>query len=139
AWSPTTAELRDGADTQSIPKPPRTDIAALRKAVADAAGAPMILSIHDDVEALEFATRPDVREISQQGPATPDHVLRTKRVPLVGRDVAGYAAAYRVYFREHGNASLTMFDPAPRAIMDPALGLGTTGRTAKDAAIVEDI
>ena len=139
AWSPTTAELGDGAETQPVPKPPRADIAALRKAVSDAAGAPMILSIHDDVEALEFATRPDVREISQQGPATPDHVLRTKRVPLVGRDVAGYAAAYRVYFREHGNASLTMLDPAPRVILDPALGLGTTGRTAKDAAIVEDI
>jgi len=139
AWSPTTAELGDGAETQPVPKPPRADIAALRKAVSDAAGAPMILSIHDDVEALEFATRPDVREISQQGPATPDHVLRTKRVPLVGRDVAGYAAAYRVYFREHGNASLIMLDPAPRVILDPALGLGTTGRTAKDAAIVEDI
>jgi NAD(P)-dependent dehydrogenase (short-subunit alcohol dehydrogenase family) len=139
AWSPARVELRNGAETKSGAKTPRADIAALRKAVSDAAGAPLILSVHDDVETLAFATRPDVREISQQGPATPDHVLRTKRVPLVGRDVAGYASAYRAYFREHGNSSLTMLDPAPRVILDPDLGLGTIGRTAKEAAIVEDI
>src|SRR6185437_8760141 len=66
-------------------------------------------------------------------------VIRTKRVPLVGRDVAGYASAYREYFRELGNSALNMLDPAPRVILDPELGLATIGRTAKDAAIVEDI
>jgi rhamnose utilization protein RhaD (predicted bifunctional aldolase and dehydrogenase)/NAD(P)-dependent dehydrogenase (short-subunit alcohol dehydrogenase family) len=125
--------------TESGPKALRADIAALRKAVSDTAGSPMILRIHNDAEALAFAARPDIKEISQRGPATPDHVIRTKRVPLIGRDVAGYAAAYRQYFRELGNASLTMLDPAPRVILDPELGLGTIGRTAKDAAIVEDI
>jgi rhamnose utilization protein RhaD (predicted bifunctional aldolase and dehydrogenase)/NAD(P)-dependent dehydrogenase (short-subunit alcohol dehydrogenase family) len=139
AWSSAPVEPRNGAETKSGSKTPRADIAALRKAVSDVAGAPMILSVHDDVEALAFATRPDVREVSQQGPATPDHVLRTKRVPLVGRDVAGYAAAYRAYFQEHGNASLTILDPAPRVILDSDIGLGTIGRTAKEAAIVEDI
>ena len=117
----------------------RGDIAALRYAVSAAGGAPMILSVHNDADALNFARRSDVGEISQQGPATPDHVLRTKRVPLVGRDVAAYVSAYRDYFRQHGDASLTMLDPAPRVILDPELGLCTIGRTAKDAGIVEDI
>ena len=139
AWTAVSAEARHDAATAQGPRTPRADIAALRKAVSDAAGAPMIFSTHDDAEALAFATRPDVREISQQGPATPDHVLRTKRVPLVGRDVAQYVAAYRAYFARHGNASLTMLDPAPRVILDPDLGLCTIGRTAKEAAIVEDI
>ncbi len=35
---------------------------------------------------------PTSRRVSQQGPATPDHVIRTKRVPMVGRDVEGYRA-----------------------------------------------
>ena len=117
----------------------RTEIAALRKAVSDTAGSPMILSVHTDAEALAFANRPDVQEISQQGPATPDHVLRTKRLPLVGRDVAAYASAYREYFRGLGNSALSMLDPAPRVILDPQFGLGTIGRTAKDAAVVADI
>ena len=125
--------------TESTSRELRVDIAALRRVVSDTAGSPMILSVHTDAEALAFATRPDIGEISQQGPATPDHVIRTKRIPLVGRDVAAYASAYREYFRGLGNASLTMLDPAPRVLLDPELGLGTVGRTAKDAAIVEDI
>src|SRR6185312_2639432 len=114
AWVPVSAELRNGSGTGLSSKTVRADIAALRKAVSDTAGSPMILSVHGDTEALAFASRPDVREISQRGPATPDHVIRTKRVPLVGRDVAAYAASYREYFRELGNDSLTMLDPAPR-------------------------
>ncbi|MGH8287888.1 MAG: bifunctional aldolase/short-chain dehydrogenase [Steroidobacteraceae bacterium] len=139
AWSAVPVERRESASAQSASKTLRTDIATLRKAVSDAAGSPMILSVHTDPEAFAFARRVDVQEISQRGPATPDHVIRTKRVPLVGRDVAGYAARYRAYFQEHGNPALTMLDPAPRVILDPELGLGTIGRTAKDAAIVEDI
>lgn len=133
------AAPRAGCAPEPAPKPLRSDIAALRKAVSDIAGSPMILSVHTDAEALAFATRPDVREVSQRGPATPDHVIRTKRIPLVGRDVTGYASAYREYFRELGNSSLTMLDPAPRVILDAELGLGAIGRTAKDAAIVADI
>ena len=139
AWTAVSAEARGGPAGERAGKALRTDIAALRKAVSDTAGSPMILSVHTDAEALAFARRPDVEEISQRGPATPDHVIRTKRLPLVGRDVAAYASAYREYFRALGNPALTMLDPAPRVILDPELGLGTIGRTAKDAAIVADI
>jgi rhamnose utilization protein RhaD (predicted bifunctional aldolase and dehydrogenase)/NAD(P)-dependent dehydrogenase (short-subunit alcohol dehydrogenase family) len=117
----------------------RLEVAELRRAVSDAAGAPMILRVNDDEAARAFATRPDVAEIATRGPATPDHVIRTKRVPMIGRDVEGYAKSYARYFDEHGDASLTMLDPAPRVILDKDLGFVTVGRTAKDAGIVEDI
>ena len=99
----------------------------------------MILRVNDDYAARAFATRPDVADIATRGPATPDHVIRTKRVPMIGRDVEEYATSYARYFDEHGDTSLTMLDPAPRVILDKDLGLCTAGRTAKDAAIVEDI
>jgi len=117
----------------------RNDIAALRRQVSDIAGVPMILAVHDDDEARRFTGRADLSELTQQGPATPDHVIRTKRVPLIGRDVDSYARAYRAYFAANGEGGLTMLDPAPRVILDPGLGVYTIGRTAKDAAIVEDI
>jgi rhamnose utilization protein RhaD (predicted bifunctional aldolase and dehydrogenase)/NAD(P)-dependent dehydrogenase (short-subunit alcohol dehydrogenase family) len=117
----------------------RSDIAALRRQVSDIAGAPMILAVHDDEEARSFTCRADLSELTQHGPATPDHVIRTKRVPLIGRDVDNYARAYRAYFAANGESGLTMLDPAPRVILDPGLGVYTLGRTAKDAAIVEDI
>jgi rhamnose utilization protein RhaD (predicted bifunctional aldolase and dehydrogenase)/NAD(P)-dependent dehydrogenase (short-subunit alcohol dehydrogenase family) len=117
----------------------RSEIAALRRHVSDAAGVPMILSIHSDAESMNFVSRRDLGEIAQQGPATPDHVIRTKRLPLIGRDVAAYVEAYRRYFADNADPSLTMLDPAPRVILDPQLGICTVGRTAKDASIVEDI
>jgi len=139
AWAPVSLEPHERAAGEPTAEALRTDIATLRQAVSETAGSPLILSVHSDAGTRAFATRPDIATLSQQGPATPDHVLRTKRVPLLGRDLAGYAAAYREYFRAHGGPPLTMLDPAPRVILDPKLGLIAIGRTAKEAAIVEDI
>ena len=118
------------------------DIARLRTEISVCAGFPVILATHDDAKYLAFAQRADIADISQQGPATPDHVIRTKRVPMLGRDVAAYAAAYRDYFaRNAGRARQpkVMLDPAPRVVLDPALGLGCVGRSVKDSGIVRDI
>ncbi len=131
-----------GAAPAEEPPLRRADIAALRRAISSSAGAPMILAAHRDPRSLAFARRPDVATLSQQGPATPDHVIRTKRLPLLGHDVEGYVAAYRRYFEEHAPAARepkTMLDPAPRVVIDPELGVATAGRSAKDAAVVFDI
>jgi rhamnose utilization protein RhaD (predicted bifunctional aldolase and dehydrogenase)/NAD(P)-dependent dehydrogenase (short-subunit alcohol dehydrogenase family) len=117
-------------------------IARLRRDIAKAAGFPMVLASRRNPRNLAFARREDVGTVSQQGPATPDHVIRTKRVPLVGRDVDTYVRAYREYFEEHAShakAPKTMLDPAPRVVLDPELGLLTAGRTIKDAAIAAEI
>ena len=135
AWDVPLGPMPDSAPTAFA----RSDIAALRRQVSDIAGVPMTLAVHDDDEARRFTCRADLPELSQQGPATPDHVIRTKRIPLIGRDVDCYARAYRAYFAANSERGLTMLDPAPRVILDPGLGLYTVGRSAKDAAIVEDI
>ncbi|HQU16476.1 MAG: short-chain dehydrogenase [Chromatiales bacterium 21-64-14] len=132
-----------------LPAPAQTEagpvlvetIAALRHDLSAAAGAPMILSTVRDPRSMDFARRADLERISQQGPATPDHVIRTKRLPMLGRDVAAYARAYRAYFEAHAprGGAKTMLDPAPRVVLDPELGLCVAGRTAKDAAIVRDL
>lgn len=127
---------------KTAPAEKQVELAALRSEVSKTAGFPLILSTHDDPTCLDFARREDVGIISQQGTATPDHIIRIKRVPLLGRDVAAYAGAYRAYFEEHApraTQALTMLDPAPRVILDPELGLVTIGRSANDAAIAEDI
>lgn len=117
-------------------------IAQLRADLAQVAGFPVIVSRHRDENSLAFAQREDIMKISQQGPATPDHVIRTKRLPLVGKDVGAYTEAYQTYFNEFAQTSrrpVTMLDPAPRVILDHQLGLCAIGRSAKDAAIVADI
>ncbi len=120
----------------------RGELAALRRQVSAAAGHPVVIASRRDARSLAFARRADIAVISQQGPATPDHVIRTKRLPLLGRDVEGYASGYRKYFEEHApraKTPLTMLDPAPRVILDPELGLCAVGRSVKDASIIAEI
>ena len=117
-------------------------IATLRRDISQAAGAPLVLLSRRDARSLAFVRREDAATISQQGPATPDHVIRTKRVPLFGRDVDGYVRAYQEYFATHAphaRSPKTMLDPAPRVILDSELGLLTAGRRATDAAISAEI
>jgi rhamnose utilization protein RhaD (predicted bifunctional aldolase and dehydrogenase)/NAD(P)-dependent dehydrogenase (short-subunit alcohol dehydrogenase family) len=131
---------RPAAD--GVPQTLRTELARLRREISVCAGSPVILSVHSDPKYLAFARRSDAARLTQQGPATPDHVIRTKRVPMLGRDVKAYAAAYREYFDRHASAAKepkTPLDPAPRVVLDPAFGMGCVGRTAKDARIVRDI
>lgn len=112
--------------------PPETDrlgLAALRRQLSTAAGTAMIMRRHRDASSWAFSLRGDVEEIASQGPATPDHVIWTKRVPLFGRDVEGYAEGYAAYYEEHaaGRGPLRMLDPAPRIIIDPEFGLLSAG------------
>jgi rhamnose utilization protein RhaD (predicted bifunctional aldolase and dehydrogenase)/NAD(P)-dependent dehydrogenase (short-subunit alcohol dehydrogenase family) len=114
------------------------ELARLRKEISEVAGAPMILVSKGNA----FARRKDVGAISQRGPATPDHVIRTKRLPMVGRDVKGFAADYEKYFKELAplaKQKVTMLDRAPRIALDAEFGLCGIGRTAKDAAIAAEI
>ena len=123
-------------------KPVRRQLAALRREVAAAVGSAVVLSTHSDARSLTFARAARVREVSQQGPATPDHILRTKRLPMLGRDVPAYAAAYREYFSRNAPQAKepkTMLDPGPRVILDEELGLSCVGRSAREAAIVHDL
>lgn len=124
--------------------PLRIARAQLRADISRAAGSAMIMQSHDDERCLAYTQRADIGVISQRGPATPDHVIRTKRVPLIGRDVAAYAEAYRAYFvrnaAQHPDGKrLVMLDPAPRVVLDPELGVCVAGRTVKDARITLDI
>jgi rhamnose utilization protein RhaD (predicted bifunctional aldolase and dehydrogenase)/NAD(P)-dependent dehydrogenase (short-subunit alcohol dehydrogenase family) len=118
------------------------DLARLRKDISAVAGFPIVLARHADAQSMAFVRRKDVATITQQGPATPDHVIRTKRLPMLGRDVQSYAEAYRDYFAAHeplAKERKSILDPAPRVVLDAELGLCAAGRSAKDAAVVAEI
>jgi rhamnose utilization protein RhaD (predicted bifunctional aldolase and dehydrogenase)/NAD(P)-dependent dehydrogenase (short-subunit alcohol dehydrogenase family) len=120
----------------------RQEVAELRRAMSDQAGFPMLLKVNDAPKFLGFAQRRDLEKLALQGPATPDHVIRTKPFPMIGRDVAAYARRYREYFEKLSSSAKekkTMLDAAPRMALDPQLGFVAAGRTARDTLIVEDL
>ena len=115
-----------------------SDLAKLRHQLSATGGFPVILSTYQQPKYVAFARRDDLAVISQQGPATPDHIIRTKRLPLIDRNIEQYISEYQAYFRKY-NSGETMLDPLPRVILDPEIGMSTVGRSAKDAKIVADI
>jgi len=130
-----------GTPAAQEPRCNRREIAGLRRAISDKAGRPMLFSVTGSQRGLEFARRADVGQLAC-GPATPDHVLRTKALPLIGRDVEQYAQDYRRCFEAHEPAAKerkTMLDPAPRVLLDPELGLCCVGASAAEVGIVADI
>ena len=122
-----------------------TDIEALstlRQHASNAAGTPMLLTTHNDAKSRAFSQRSDLNQISQRGPATPDHVIRTKRLPLLGRNINDYGQEYTAYFETEASQASepkTILDTCPRVIIDAELGLLTLGRSGKESHIVADI
>jgi rhamnose utilization protein RhaD (predicted bifunctional aldolase and dehydrogenase)/NAD(P)-dependent dehydrogenase (short-subunit alcohol dehydrogenase family) len=142
-WLARHAPLRDQGEPTAPPTSTLVDdLVALRARISAAAGRPMVVQRHKDPSVLAFARRADVADLADRGPLTPDHVIRTKRAPMVGRDVDAFVAGYRAYVDAHrtrARTELTDLDPAPRVVIDPDFGMLTVGATAKDAQIAADI
>ena len=65
-------------------------IAELRNKISSSAGRSMLFHITNSKLGLSFSNNKDIQRIATRGPLTPDHVIRTKRIPIIGRDVESY-------------------------------------------------
>ena len=142
AWLAARAPMPSARGRESLPPVSPIGLAQLRGRISAAAGKPMIVTRHSDRAVARFVGRPDLESLARRGPLTPDHVIRTKRFPMVGTDVNAYVDGYRRYFEENrhrARTGLTMLDPAPRVVVGPELGLLTVGETAKASRIAADI
>lgn len=107
---------------------------------------------------LEYVNGAELARYSQQGPVTPDHVIRTKPLPLIlptpeaGKlddfataaraAIDGFRTNYRAYFERHNakaDPKKKPLDDTPRVALVPGVGLFGIGPTAKDAAVTADI
>ena len=59
------------------------DLARIRNAVSLARGKAQLGILDQSPEAQGYSTLESVAEISSRGPITPDHVIRTKRIPVI--------------------------------------------------------
>ena len=131
------------ADTHS--SVPLQELAQLRRAVSRVKGGAVLASLDDSAAVRAFSELADVSELATRGLLTPDHVIRTKRIPLVvsadGPDanVAEYAAAYGEYFDRHSDGSLARLDAAPRWALWPGQGSVAFGANPKEIGVIDDI
>ena len=114
-----------------------------------------ILRYDDSQDMLEFVGSQRGRELSDVGPATPDHLIQTKRKPLwldvadpgdvpgllqsLRHGVERYAEEYGEWYRQHSTGEEPMLDPYPRVLLVPGVGMWSTGRDCRGALITGDI
>ena len=115
----------------------------------------MLLRFDDAKDVLDLVNAQRGQELSAIGPATPDHLIQTKRKPLwldvddsedvtqvlraMHSGVESYASDYATWFGEHRADSVEMLDPYPRVILLPGVGMWTTGRDMRANLITSDI
>ncbi len=128
-------------------------LAQLRGAVSKVYGSALVALLKNDAPSLGFANLPKVEKIAARGTLTPDHVIRTKPIPVIlpvslqgskateaiPSSIHQYAQDYKNYFKRNAKGSLTCLDLAPRWAVWPGQGLVSFGRSIKDAQITSDI
>ena len=114
-----------------------------------------VLRYDDAPDVLEFVGSERAKELSGIGPATPDHLIQTKRqalfvdspepedvsavVQALRLGVEQYAEQYSQWYREHSTGDEPMLDPYPRVVLMPGVGMWTTGRDCRAALVTGDI
>ena len=116
----------------------------IRRAISKYSGSPMIAKLDVCAESVHFSSLPSVSSIAGRGPLTPDHVIRTKRIPVIigtdpEHDIRRFADAYTQYFLRYGNDTLARLDPAPRWAIWPDHGIVVFGKSTKEVEIALDI
>jgi rhamnose utilization protein RhaD (predicted bifunctional aldolase and dehydrogenase) len=120
----------------------RNEIAQLRQSVSTVIGSPVLLNLTNSKRGIDFSNRNDVVDIATRGPVTPDHVIRTKRIPMIGRDVERYVKEYVLYFNTYepnAKERKSMLDAAPRVILDQDFGLCAVGKNMSEISIISDL
>jgi rhamnose utilization protein RhaD (predicted bifunctional aldolase and dehydrogenase)/NAD(P)-dependent dehydrogenase (short-subunit alcohol dehydrogenase family) len=118
------------------------ELAKIRKEVSSLKGKATISILNDSNEAVYFS-KLNIEHMATQGPLTPDHVIRTKRIPaILGKnfetELEEYIKNYKKYFKDN-KANETLLNPAPNFAILKENGSLSFGGNAKEANIIKDI
>ncbi len=118
------------------------ELAKIRKEISTLKGSATISILNDSNEAIYFSKQ-NIEKIATQGPLTPDHVIRTKRIPAIlttdfKADLAKYIKDYEQYFLDNKTTE-TLLNPAPNFAILKGQGTLSFGSNAKEANIIRDI
>ncbi|WP_066386451.1 bifunctional aldolase/short-chain dehydrogenase [Neobacillus mesonae] len=112
----------------------------------------MLLTYDRSADVLQFVNSKLASELSQVGAACPDHLVHTKRTPLyinwdpqtkdvealitsIREGIARFKVEYKEYFERNKHEGDKMFEPAPRVILIPGLGMVNTGKDVVNSRV----
>ena len=120
------------------------DMLKIVKVMSELKGYEVSININQTPLANHYASQENIREFASRGVLTPEHIIRTKRVPLIMEDtdleggLAKYMSEYKKYFNEFSTDEI-MLNAAPNYMVIKDLAVISFGKNKKEAVIVNDI
>jgi rhamnose utilization protein RhaD (predicted bifunctional aldolase and dehydrogenase) len=120
------------------------DIGRVVRTLSEYKGHEVHIAINQTPLAGFYASQPNLREFASRGVLTPEHIIRTKRLPLIMEDtdlIGGlekYIAEYEAYFKRHAKDEV-MLNAAPNYMIIKNLAVVSFGKTREEAKIIYDI
>ena len=120
------------------------DIARVVNTMSEYKGHEVHIAINQTPLAAFYASQPNLREFASRGVLTPEHIIRTKRLPLIMEDtdliggIERYIEAYKEYFNKYATDEV-MLNPAPNYMIIKNLAVVSFGKTREEAKIIYDI
>jgi rhamnose utilization protein RhaD (predicted bifunctional aldolase and dehydrogenase) len=120
------------------------NIMKIVKEMSKVKGYDVSISINQTPLAAFYASQDNLKEFASRGVLTPEHIIRTKRVPLIMEDtelekgISEYMSAYQSYFDEFALNKVAL-NAAPNYMIIKNLAVISFGKTKEEAAIVNDI
>lgn len=128
----------------------------IRRLVADGTSrGRMVVRFDDSQDILDFIGSEKAQKLVEAGAVTPDHLLSTKRTPVLiqcndpldvyevrqalEKSVVLYEQKYIEWFRRYAQPDQEMLSPHPRVILVSGLGMWTVGRDISEASVTADI
>ena len=120
------------------------NIAKLQEILSKEKGFETVLHVNQSDLALEYASQNNLTSFASRGVLTPEHIIRTKRVPLIlekdniEEALNSYISNYKEYFKTFATDEICL-NPAPNYVIVKDFGIITVGKSAKEASVMNDV
>ena len=124
-------------------EPTAFDIEKLKELVEKEKGCEIALKVNQTPLALHYASQDHLYMKATRGVLTPEHIIRTKRIPLIVNEnleeaVSNYVADYKAYFEKFARDEI-MLNPAPNYAVVKNFGVVLFGKTEKESNVLNDV
>lgn len=116
----------------------------LQELISNEKGFDVVIKVNQTPLALYYSSQENLKQSVTQGVLTPEHIIRTKRVPLVLEDndikkaIDCFKSDYEEYFNKYSKDEICL-NKAPNYAVIKDFGIVTFGKNEKEANILDDI
>ena len=120
------------------------DLETLKEVISEAKGYEAVMKLDQSPLAKYYASQDDLATFATRGVLTPEHIIRTKRIPLILEDqnveaaVETYMNNYKKYFQTFASDEICL-NPAPNYAVVKDVGVVLFGKNEKECYVLNDV